>query len=197
MNTSLLEIVPAEIKQKIVRYFCDSDKVSLHFLSGYKNLVCNEVNCHQLDLDLFEDIPKELIEIFKEVALKLNYLTWQIGHVGHYRKLSQAVSRFASLVELDISGNPQIKHINFLVNLKELRAISFRCCFKLSLLSLLEVVPKLNKLTWLDVAHCCQLNQWHIEQLVRDSQTVKKLNVCGTVYFTLTQICKIEHCARH
>ena len=144
----------------------------------------NEVNWHQLDLDLFEDIPKELIEIFKELALKVNYLTWQIGHIWHYRKLSQAVSRFASLVELDISGNPHIKDTNFLVNHKELRAISFRCCFKLSPLSLLEVVPKLNKLTWLDVAHCSQLSQWHIEQWVRDSETVKEVE-CAVALCTL------------
>ena len=197
MSTSLLELLPEEIKQKIFFSLSNRDRIKLYILPGYRNLVCNNVNWERLDLDLLEDIPLELIHVFKEVALKVNYLTWQIGHVWNFRKLSQTVARFRNLVELDVSGNPQIKDIRFLVNLQQLRAISFRCCFKLSSLSLLHVAPQLKNLTWLDVAHCSQLREWHIDQLVRDTKSLKKLNVCRTVYFTLREISKIEAACKH
>ena len=106
--TSWLEIVPLEIKQKIFSYLSDSDRVKLCVLPSYRHMITKQVKWRRIDFDLFEDIPLELIDILKEIALQVQFLTWQIGHIWHFRRLSQTVSRFTNLTEVDFSGNPQI-----------------------------------------------------------------------------------------
>ena len=126
--TSWLEILPLELKQKIFHYLCDSDRVKLSVIPTYKHMIISEVNWQRLDFDVFEEIPVELIEILKKVSRHVQHLTWQIGHVWEFRKLSQAVSRFNNLTELDLSGNPQIVSLGFLRDLKNLRALCLHCC---------------------------------------------------------------------
>ena len=170
--TSWLEIIPLEIKQKIFSYLSDSDCVKLCVLPSYKHMVSSQVNWERLDLDLFEELPLELIAVLKEVACQVRFLTWQIGHVWHFRRLSQTVSRFRQLSELDLSGNPQIRSLSFISTLQNLRALCLRCCSNFCAASLTEVVPNVTTyLVWLDVANCKQIHYWHIIQILKNAQS--------------------------
>ena len=192
MSASFFDILPQELKCKIFDLLCYTDKLHLFCFVTFRPLICNAITWKCVDFDTIEHVSLAIIEVLKAVSSQIEYLTWQIGTIWHYRKLSQTVGRFANLKELDLSGNMQISDITFLRGLKHLCALCLHCCYNVSADSTVNAVGHLQSLNWLDICECGQFSQWHVEQIVIRARNLMKFNICGTKGYTLHGIRRIS-----
>ena len=191
MSASWFDLLPHELKQKIFRFLCESDRLKLFQFNAYKPIVCDSALWKRLDFHIYENISVDLLENFKAVTVHVEYLTWQVGHIWNFRRLCQTVGRFNNLLELDISGNNQIHDISFLRNLRKLRALCMRSCYKLSAQSTVGVVATLHSLTWLDIADCSQFREYEVEQVLVNARNLEQLNICGMQGYPLHTVRRI------
>ena len=58
--------------------------------------------------------------------------------------------------------------------------------------STVHALHSLKSLKWLDISDCRKFKPYHIEEIVCVSRNLRKLNICGTVGYTLNAIKSIE-----
>ena len=191
MSASNFDFLPAELNYKILNLLCDNDKLNLFCLNAFRSILCNQLTWKHVDFDTIENISPEVIELFEAVRSQVHYLTWQLGHIWHLRRLCHTVGTFSNLKELDLSGNTQIINITFLRNLNNLSALCLQCCYNLSSDSTVNVIRRLNGLKWLDISECGQFSHWDVEQIVLKTRKLHTFNICGTKGYTLAAIRRI------
>ena len=184
--------LPHEIQNEIISYIPKNEWFKLIGLDLLGSAFNDSTLWRTLNVDDFVSVTEESAVVIKKISKHVQRLIWCTATFNSGIDVSKLFQNFCNLLTLDLSNNELLKEVPALLSFSNITELSVRGCTGISRLTFLSIFQTVQRLEFLDVAHCVQLREKDIVWIAKKNKQLQYFNVRDSVSINYQVVLQIE-----